>query len=40
MYDVKFQYGGRQRDSFMTTPTLKSNAGDQDVCMKKNISWL
>ena len=24
----------------MVTPTLKSNAGDQKVCKKKNLSWL
>ena len=24
----------------MATPTLKSNAGDQKVCKKKNLSWL
>ena len=24
----------------MATPTSKSNAGDQTVCKKKNISWL
>ena len=24
----------------MGTPTLKSNAGDQRVCKKKNLSWL
>ena len=23
----------------MATPTLKSNAGDQRVCKKKNLSW-
>ena len=27
-------------DSFMGSPTLKSNAGDQNVCKKKNLSWL
>ena len=42
-YDVNFQYGGRQRIG--TCPikairTLKSNAGDQKVCKKKNLSWL
>ena len=37
-YEVYFQYGGRQRDSLMATPTLKSNAGDQKVCKKKNLS--
>ena len=24
----------------MTTPTFKSNAGDQNVCKKKSLSWL
>ena len=24
----------------MATATLKSNSGDQNVCKKKNISWL
>ena len=24
----------------MVTPTLKSNAGGQKVCEKKNLSWL
>ena len=24
----------------MATPTLKSNAADQKVCKKKNLSWL
>ena len=27
-------------DLFMGSPTLKSNAGDQKVCKKKNLSWL
>ena len=26
-------------NSSMATPTLKSNAGDQKVCNKKNLSW-
>ena len=39
-YDVNFQYGERQRDSLMETPTLKSSAGDRKVCKKKNLSWL
>ena len=29
-----------ERDSLLTTPTLKSNAGDQNVCKIKNLSWL
>ena len=29
-----------ERDSFMATPTLKSNAGDRKVRKKKNLSWL
>ena len=24
----------------MVGPTFKSNAGDQNVCKKKNLSWL
>ena len=28
-----------KRDSLMASPTLKSDAGDQSVCKKKNISW-
>ena len=31
--------GGRQRDTLMATPMLKSNSGDQKVCKKKNLSW-
>ena len=42
------QYGGCKRkatwllhgDSFMATPTLKSNTGDRNVCKKNNLSWL
>ena len=30
----------KQCDSFIATPTLKSNAGDRKVCKKKNLSWL
>ena len=30
----------KQHDSFLATPTLKSNAGDRNVCKKKNLSWL
>ena len=30
----------KQHASLMGTPTLKSNAGDQKVCKKKNPSWL
>ena len=26
--------------SLMVPPPLKSNAGDQKVCKKKNLSWL
>ena len=29
-----------ERDSFMATPTLKSNAGDRKVCKKKKLSWM
>ena len=29
-----------ERDSFMATPTLKSNAGDRKMCKKKNLLWL
>ena len=29
-----------ERDTFMGTPTLKSNAKDQKVCKKMNVSWL
>ena len=29
-----------EHDSFMATPMLKSNTGDQKVCKKKNLSWL
>ena len=30
----------KERDSLMATPTFKPNAGDQNVCKKKNLSWL
>ena len=36
MADVNIQ----ERDSLMATPTLKSNAGAQNVHKKKNLSWL
>ena len=36
MADVNIQ----ERDSLMATPTLKSSAGDEKVCKRKNLSWL
>ena len=30
----------KQRNLLMGNLTLKSNAGDQKVCKKKNLSWL
>ena len=30
----------QERESWMATPMLKINDGDQKVCKKKNISWL
>ena len=36
MADVNVQ----ERDSLMATSTLKSNAGDEKVYKKKNLSWL
>ena len=30
----------KECDSLMVIPTLKSNAGDQRICKKKNLSWL
>ena len=36
MADVKVL----EHNSLMATPTLKSNAGDQNVYKKKNLSWL
>ena len=29
-----------ERDTLLAPPMLKSNAGDQKVCKKKNLSWL
>ena len=36
MADINVQ----ELDSWMVTPMLKSDAGDQKVCKKKNLSWL
>ena len=40
-YDVSFQYGGRhciECDWLILIPKLKSNAGDEKICKKKNLS--
>ena len=29
-----------QHNSFMATPSVKSNAGDRKLCKKRNLSWL